>query len=117
MGQQELGRPVSLLLGQGRDAHKGGEEGPAQAQHVAALDGVVPHQGAKVQPIHAEGRREAAHGTENLRDPFHLPLHLRKEEDADNQEKTDCPGPHQQRPPPLAQFVFQDGHRRSPLFS
>ena len=117
MGQQKFRGPLLFLFAEHSGAAEGREEGPAHTQHVAALDGVVAGQAAEVQPVHAEGRGEGAHGGKDLVDLAHLALHLGKEENADRQQKGDGPGPDQQGVPAPAQLMLHDGHLSPPPFS
>ena len=114
VGQQEFRRVVALLLGEGVDRDQGGEERAAQPHHVAALDGVKAGQLTEVQPVHAEGRREAAHGGEDFAHARHLLLHFGEQQQADHHQQADAARPHRQRYPALAQLMLEQNHAFAP---
>ena len=117
VGQQELGGAFLLLPGQGADALEGGKESAPDHQHIAALDGIKAHEGAKVEPIHAKGGGKGAHGGKQLVDAGHLPFHLRVHSGTDRNKPGDGGGPDRQGDAVFPQFVSDQGHTGSPPFS
>ena len=117
MGEEEFRGALLFFLGEHGDGQQGREERAAQAEHVAALDGVVAGEGAAVELIHAEGGGEGAHGGEKTADAVHLALHFRPEEDTGGHEEGDGAGPDEERGFAPADFMTGDGHACSPPLS
>ena len=115
--EQKLRRFVPLLAAQAADGRERGVERAAEAEHVAALDGVIAGERAEVQPVHPEGGGEAAHRREHLADLAHLALHLRIEIGADREQKGDRARPDPEGQAALPKLMLYDRHVRSPAFS
>ena len=116
MCQQKFSGPVLFLLAEDTDGAKSGVKCSAKSQDIAAFNGIVAHQCAKVQPVHPKGGGEGAHRREHLADLVHPPFHFRKKEYTDRKQKADRTGPYQKRKLPLPKFMLQDRHALSPSF-
>ncbi len=69
------------------------EKCTAESEDIAAFDCVEADQCAEIQLIHTECSGKRAHRSKYVADIFHLPLHFRKEQYADNEQQTDGGSP------------------------
>ena len=110
MGEEQFGRAVLLLPGEGADAQQGGEQRAADAQDIPAFNPVVAGQGSEVQRFHAEGLRKGAHGGEYRGNAVHLAFHFREDQEADDNKGADGAGPDQEGFPAAPEFMAEQGH-------
>ena len=117
VAQQELGGALLFLLAQQIGGEHGREQGAADAQNVAALNGVEAGEGAEIQPIHAEGGGKGTHGGKDIAHHFHLSRHLREQENAADHEAADGRRPDGQGLFSHIQLVIQNRHFSSASLS
>ena len=117
MGEQKLGSVLLFLLAQHVGGQHGRKQGTANAQNVAALNGIEAGEGAEIQPVHAEGGGKGSHGGEDIAHHFHLSRHLREQENAADHEAADGRRPDGQGFPAHPQLVIQNRHFSSASLS
>src|SRR5699024_4420692 len=96
MGKKKFCCMSLFLFRQHRNPAHGSVKSTSKSKDIAAFNSVETGQGAEADLVHSEGSTEIPHGRKNITDLIHLTLHLRKQEDAYCEEKSDGYSPYDQ---------------------